>query len=1065
MFQCQEEAKFPWGLTMLPFMRHAFIVCGLALAVAQPSWAQRSASQPSNWHGNPSKEMELLWDSLAGDDAGKAYRAIWDLVAAKDAGVHFLREHLPPVTPADAQRVSQLLAELDDRQFGTRAKAARELEKLGSLARPAMREALAGKPSLEARRRLEELLSKLEGPVTDSESLRAIRAVEVVEHAGTSASKELLKSWSGGAPGSRLTQEAKDSLQRLQKRAVGEFQPDAPAGAAASKTAADSPPTDVYGDPLPAAAVARLGTIRFRGGAPLSSISLSADGKILATSNRDTITLWDAASGKELRRLSASYFGVESLAFAPNGKTLASTGHGPGVFIWEVATGRKVRELPGGGSRSSLVFSADGKILAAASEGYGRDSPITVWDVFAGQQLRQLTVVHNHLVHAALSPDGRRLASWGNVLPRGNDQGQAQELARTMQLWDVETGKEIRRFEGSGFGTSGAAFSPDGKMLAAAHWGTISLWETDSGKLLRTFLGRQDIGAILRFSPDGKTLVGVSPEGVVQIWEVNTGKRVALCEGPRAHVSSLVFDAAGRILVCANEGQAIRLWQAPSGRLLFSEAGHSGSVSALSFSTDGKLIFSAASDGTARTWDVATAKELRRFDLREEEFGHREFYGSALALSPGGDYLVAGSMRGSLRLRELGHGKVVADVPGYAGPQGHALFSPDGALLAVFDQRGRGGAKIAILDVASGAVVRSLDSQGDDIKGLAFAPDNALLAVASEARNRANRGVMGPEIQIWNLSTGKPQGRIQPAGMVSLGGMVFSSDRGFLTTAAFPVGIDLWDAASGRQVRKLLEVKAWITCPPVYSPDGRTLAFTLTARDNARSSIQLLEAASGKLRYGFPGHAGFVHALAFSPDGALLASAGDDTTILLWDVSGREKANPISPGVGETADLETPWQRLASRDLDEADAAAQQLAAKPHEAVALIRQRLQPLPARKPLPAPTARLLRDLDDDQVAVREQATRDLEKLGRSVQGALEETLEDQPSAEVRRRIERLLRGIEEPSSFCERLRPPRAVHVLESIGTAQAREVLVYLSQGRAEATLTRQAKTALEQLAR
>src|SRR5437667_11410105 len=101
-------------------MQRASIVSCLVVAIAHPSWAQRSPSQPSIRHGSASRQMDLLWDSLAGDDAAKAYRAIWDLVAAKDASVHFLREHLPPVSPADSQRISQLLAELDDRQFGTR---------------------------------------------------------------------------------------------------------------------------------------------------------------------------------------------------------------------------------------------------------------------------------------------------------------------------------------------------------------------------------------------------------------------------------------------------------------------------------------------------------------------------------------------------------------------------------------------------------------------------------------------------------------------------------------------------------------------------------------------------------------------------------------------------------------------------------------------------------------------------------------------------------------------------------------------------------------------------------
>jgi hypothetical protein len=157
-------------------------------------------------------ELRSAWEDL-GADAGKAYRAIGALAAAEQA-VPFLAERVRPVAPPDARRVAKLLAELDDDHFEVRERASRELEKLGRLVAPTLREALAGRPSPEARRRLTALLEKVAPATPTPEEVRAIRVVEALEQAGTGAAR-LLTDLAGGAAEARLTREAKAALQRL----------------------------------------------------------------------------------------------------------------------------------------------------------------------------------------------------------------------------------------------------------------------------------------------------------------------------------------------------------------------------------------------------------------------------------------------------------------------------------------------------------------------------------------------------------------------------------------------------------------------------------------------------------------------------------------------------------------------------------------------------------------------------------------------------------------------------------------------------------------------------------
>jgi WD40 repeat protein len=163
------------------------------------------------------ERLATLWDKLADVDAGKAWRAGWRLTADPSASVAFLRKHVRPAE-VDAARIAKLLTALESDEFESREAASRELSKLRELAEPAVRKALEAKPSPEARRRLEGLTDKLDGPVTIPEQARDLRCVEVLEHIGSADARGLLDELGKGAGGARLTREAKAALARLSQR-------------------------------------------------------------------------------------------------------------------------------------------------------------------------------------------------------------------------------------------------------------------------------------------------------------------------------------------------------------------------------------------------------------------------------------------------------------------------------------------------------------------------------------------------------------------------------------------------------------------------------------------------------------------------------------------------------------------------------------------------------------------------------------------------------------------------------------------------------------------------------
>jgi hypothetical protein len=167
-------------------------------------------------------QLQACWEALAGDDAPAAHRAAWDLVAAAESALPFLRDRVQPVPAVTPQRMAALLADLDSDQFEVRRQAQQALQKLGEVAEPALRKALADSPSADVRRAADQLLARLEGARFNPppEVLRTLRAVAVLEQIGTAAARQVLRVLAGGAPDARQTREAKASLERLAKQSA-----------------------------------------------------------------------------------------------------------------------------------------------------------------------------------------------------------------------------------------------------------------------------------------------------------------------------------------------------------------------------------------------------------------------------------------------------------------------------------------------------------------------------------------------------------------------------------------------------------------------------------------------------------------------------------------------------------------------------------------------------------------------------------------------------------------------------------------------------------------------------
>jgi WD40 repeat protein/serine/threonine protein kinase/tetratricopeptide (TPR) repeat protein len=535
-------------------------------------------------------------------------------------------------------------------------------------------------------------------------------------------------------------------------------------------------------------------------------------------------------------------WGIISAVVSPDGRLIASCGADSPIRIWDLATGAELKILRGHTEEvESLAFSPDGKQIVSGSI----DKTVRIWDVASEKDMMVLRGHEAAVGCVAYSPDGKLIAS-----------SSGSTADNTIRIWDAQSGVELKVLRGHER-VSSICFSPDGRQIASAgrNWG-IKLWDVATGEL-RASYGQDEDGSCVAFSPDGHRIISGGRDGVIRIRDSSNGSVLTMMHAHNGIIAQVTFSPdERRIVSCAISDNTVRIWDAQTGAELRVLRGHENSPTSASFSPDGSRIISSSWDSTIKIWD-AYVDPTRMLLPR-----HKDTV-TALTFTSDGKQLVSGSFDGTIKVWDVASGAEIHTLHKQERDFKSVALSPDGKRIAL----GLADKTIKLCNLTSGEEILTLRGHESPVYEVIFSPDG---------RRIISAGNRDKTVRIWNAITGDEEMVLRGHDYIVIS-VTISPDGLYIVSGDIWGFIRVWNANTGDELMTI-SAGSHPVRQVAFSPDGKWIV----SADNNRT-IKVWNPSTGDELATLKGHNDAVTSALFSRDGKRIISGSRDGMVKVWD--------------------------------------------------------------------------------------------------------------------------------------------------------------------------------------
>jgi WD40 repeat protein len=557
-------------------------------------------------------------------------------------------------------------------------------------------------------------------------------------------------------------------------------------------------------------------TLPHASNASIISVAYSPDGRSIATGSfENTLTVWDAVTGQARLTLQPPSWHICRIVYSPDGRFLAIYVTNDVVTVLESASGAKRLTLGkssqwSGGcfGNSNLIYSPDGRsILMAGAEG------VTVWDAITGQKRMTLSAGGSA---ASYGPDGRTIATIGS---------------HGIEIWDAATGAQRQTLPLSEPGTRlhfDVQYSPDGRSILTSGNGSAAVWDIDTGQQRKEISGYDPA-----WSPDGRRLIILNAEHVATIWDVASWTEDVHLIDPDDPLTSVAWNPDGRSVVMG-DGRSAKVWNTSEEQERLTIAGpHDGKMYVRAqYSPDGQSTLTVSDDTV---------------EVRAAEGGQLRWS----ARVPSAEFLLSP-----------------------IGPLESGTWSADGRFIIAVgsaqngDEGNPSDGIVKLWDAATGQERWTLQSRADPLTSVACSPDGSRIVTG------------GLKVKVWSVTSGQELWALQlPTPRSQSRSVAYSPDGRLIVVGNSDGTAQIVDAATGQIHRPLLGHTQDVTSV-AWSSDGQSIVTASFDR-----TVRIWDATSGRPRLVMRGHADWVKSAAYSPNGENIATASKDGTVRVWDAS------------------------------------------------------------------------------------------------------------------------------------------------------------------------------------